>query len=106
MPHKPTPPRSLTQNTAAAGKAAKGDSPSATAFTATSRKTQARKRRYAREPGGESYAVADGRVTVGCVVPVGATRWRAIDREGRGLGIFKTLKQAIRALPSPKAVRP
>src|SRR5262245_35725971 len=48
----------------------------------------------------KTYAVADGQIAVGCVVPVGASRWRAIDHQGRGRGIFKTLKQAVRALPT------
>jgi len=56
----------------------------------TSREPQAKRK---------TYAVADGQIAVGCVVLVGSSCWRAIDHLGRGIGIFKTLKQAVRALP-------
>lgn len=67
-------------------------------LSATSRTPQGSAKR-------RTYAVADGQVAVGCVVPVGASRWRAIDQQGQGLGIFKTLRAAIRRLRRRK-VRP
>jgi hypothetical protein len=99
MTQKPSPPCPVSEDPAAAVKV-RSAIRSRPTVTASKNKEQARKRhRASREPGRKTYAVADGRVTVGCVVPVGSSRCRALDHQGRGIGIFKTLKEAIAALP-------
>src|SRR5262245_41014596 len=50
-----------------------------------------------------TYSVADGRVTVGSVVPHGRNRWRAIAADGTDTGIFDNLQAAIRAVPFTRA---
>jgi hypothetical protein len=93
MTHKPKPPHPVQGDAAAAVKASNTAIRSRQAFTVTPHKTQGHDKRR------QAVAVSDGRLAAGVVVPVGSSRWRAIDHQGRGCGIFKTLKQAIRALP-------
>jgi hypothetical protein len=45
------------------------------------------------------FSVSDGREAVGVVIAYGK-RWKAFNPDGTLVGIFKSLRQASRALPS------
>jgi hypothetical protein len=45
------------------------------------------------------YAVSNGRTAAGTVRPQGKTRWQAIAPDGTDIGTFKSLREAVAALP-------
>jgi len=65
-----------------------------------SRSTSIQHRGRDQQPKRQSLAVADGRLAVGTIVSVGATRWRAVDFQGRDIGVFDSLREAVAALPA------
>jgi hypothetical protein len=71
----------------------------AAATSVSAKAPQANTRTRTPQPKRQSLAIADGRLAAGTIVPVGATRWRAIDYQGRVVGIYGSLCQAVAALP-------